>query len=303
VSTKTGWTAPGPGGTGLGFDYSALAGTGTKTYHWHNPANLPNADLFPGADLALTDGSADTIYYSGDAAGLTRVGEHQLLLGMYAVDAPYSDGPLELKFPLAYTNTWNDNISANFTVDGNPAVRTGTITGEADAIGWITLPGATDPIEVLRVRTHVVETITLAITTITHKRHVMAYYAMWSKYPVFRTYADSLSTPLGINQNTAGTEWLQQTSLGVASPEAATAALGLVPNPTDGPVDLTWTAEGNNATLEVFNTTGALVLRRDLGARTGAQRTRIDTDAWTPGLYLVRLRNASSAQVLRLTVR
>ncbi|MFT3885208.1 MAG: T9SS type A sorting domain-containing protein [Flavobacteriales bacterium] len=301
LPTATPTPAGGQGGT---HDFSALTGGQPASYKWLAASTLPSPHA--PATLALTDGGSDTVYYRNNG-GLERVAERQALVGQYIVDANYSDGPLELKMPLAYGDTWNDAISATFQVDGNSAVRTGTISGEADASGWVTLPGGGAPIEVLRVRTYVNENIVVTVSiltiTITHKRHVDSYYGAWSKFPVFRTYADSLWSSLG-NQFFAGTEWLQQTSLGVASTAPVDLGVGLAPNPANGPVDLSWTADGSPTTLEVFSTTGALVLKRDLGTRgSGAQRTRIDTDGWMPGLYLVRLRDAGRSVVKRLTVR
>lgn len=305
VVTAASYTPAAPGGTAQTYDLSALVGAGTADWQWLDPAALPHGSMFPGAMLALTDGGTDTLYYKETSSGFERTGEHEQLLGLYTVDAPYSDGPLELKLPLAYGDTWNDAITATFAIDqSTTAVRSGTITGNADASGWIILPGSSTPIEVLRVRTYVNETITVPLTTITHHRHVDAYYASFSKYPVFRSYADSLTTPFGVNQFTAGTEWLANTSLGVADVAAPQTGMLLAPNPTDGAVDLSWTGNGGNAVLEVFNATGAMVLTRELGFRSaGPQRAHIDGDGWAPGLYLVRLRDGRNTTVKRLTVR
>ncbi|MCB9170831.1 MAG: T9SS type A sorting domain-containing protein [Flavobacteriales bacterium] len=304
VLTTAGYTPPPAGGLGVTIDYSAMSSTSMKSYQWLDPAGLPNAALFPNAELALTDGGTDTAYYAVTMDGLARVGEHQVLLGLYPVDAPYSDGALELKLPLAYGDTWLDNIAATFDVGGGNADRVGVITGEADALGWIILPGTSDPIEVLRVRTHVIETITTSVTTVTHHRHVDAYYATFSKYPVFRSYADSLTSPLGIDQYTSGTEWLASSSLGIAAVAAVDDGMRVSPVPADDLAELIWNSDGTAARCEVFDATGSLVLTRDLGRpRSGAQRTRIDVSAWEPGLYLVRLRTGVRSQAERLLVR
>lgn len=284
------YAAPPAGGQGVNFDHSTVAATGSVTWNWFSPSVYSNAAAFPTATIAGGNG-ADTMFYRTTAQGFERVGERQNLLGTYNVELALTDGPLMLKLPLTYGDTWTDAISSNFSIEGGTGVRTGTITGTADGYGWLLLPTG-EPIPVLRVYTYLQETNNVSNVlpfpiTITHKRHEHAYYGMWLGSPVLRVISDSLTSSVGVNQFTSSTEWLGEEALSVAMPGTGDRSFELFPNPATQQVDILFQQSGRSDRLTVFDATGALVLTRQAGRMGDAQRLVLDVSAWSPGVYTV----------------
>lgn len=294
------YVAPPAAGPDQLFDYQALVGTGTATYSWIDPADYSNPSVFPTAQMAVTTGGPDTLFYRNTATGLEKVGERRVYLGTYTVEAPFSDGALELKLPLAYSDNWTDAIAGTFNIDGNPAVRSGSVTGVADATGHVHLPGGSIT-HVLRVRTRVNETTTFnpgIPITVTHRRTEYAYYTPFLKAPIVRVYGDTLTSSINVNQTTSGIEWLDDAALGTSDRTADAFGLSLFPNPANTTVDLTYLTLGTaRMTVEVTDVRGAVVLRKDLGGRSASmQRERLDVGALQPGLYQVTLTDAQGAR-------
>jgi len=299
------WTASGNGGEWQAYDFSALVDTATNTYNWRDPAESPNAAMFPNATLMLVNNGPDTIFYHTTTSGLERVGESQLvsLLGSnYQVSAAYTDGPLELKLPLTYAGTWTDADNATYEVDGNAAYRSGSITGNADAHGTILIPGATDPIEILRVTTHLDETNVIGFISISHKRDVVAYYPLWGKFPVMRTVADSV-TSSGITQVSRFTEWLDASALGIATVDADAFGLRVSPNPVSTDAEITFDGGKHGAlALEVVDARGAIVLHRNVAAKGSNQTERFNVGDWKAGVYQVLMTAADGKRSTRRLV-
>jgi hypothetical protein len=303
VSTAPYQTPP-PGGSGVTFDFSTMLGGGSATYSWISPSLYSAPEAFPTATLCLVGGpSSDSLFYTNSAEGLQLVGEKRSYLALAEVEAPYSNGPLELALPLTYDQQWTDAIASTWEVpDVGTAIRSGTITGHADAIGWILLPGMTEGTPVLRVRTYVQETITVSAFNITHRRRVDAYYTQWSRFPAFRSVADSLSTPppFALNQNSAYTEWVSASAVGMEDQAADAFGVQVFPNPAAGQAEVTFEATGGTLTLEVFDMRGTAVQHLELGrVQAGARRQRVDVTALPVGLYTVRLTGADGARSVK----
>lgn len=298
------YVAPLPGGNGVVFDHSALVGTGTLTYTWIAPDQYSDPATFPSAQMAVT--GRDTVFYRATAEGLERVGDKRNYLGLYTVEAPLTDGVLELKLPLAFGDTWNDNTSGSFSVDASSATRTGSITGVADGAGHLHLPGGAE-VHVLRVFTQLTETTVIDAgfpITVTHKRSEYAYYTPWVKMPVMRMYRDTLASAFAV-QDTSAVEWLDEAVLRVADHTDDAFGMELFPNPASTAVDIAYLTFGTaNMTLQVTDMRGAIVLRKDLGRRGASlQREHLDLSTLDAGLYQVALIDASGAHSMkRLTV-
>lgn len=231
---KAAYMAPPPAGEGVLFDYGALVETGTGEWACIDPSTYSNAAAFPTASRALANG-ADTLFYQVTSSGLERVGERQQIF-LYSVEVPLSDASLDLKLPLAYQDSWNDNIAAtSFDVGGTPSSRIGSIHGEADAWGTLQLPGGGAPVPVLRVTTYKQEVNSVGFVTVTHHRYETSYYGQFLHAPLLRVYADSLSSTLGVSSNTSGIEWLDPSVTAV--PDASpVSSMVLSPNPASSMV-------------------------------------------------------------------
>ncbi len=293
------WIAAGTSGAWQAYDYSSMVDTATNTYHWLAPSASPNAAMFPNATLMLVNNGPDTLYYHVTASGMERVGESQLvsLLGtQYQVSAAYTDGPLELKLPLTYQDTWTDADAATYEVDGTPAVRSGTITGSSTAYGTILIPGATGPIEILRVTTHLAETNTLGFIPISHIRDVVAYYPLWGKAPVLRTVSDSL-TSSGIAQITRFSEWLDASALGISVINADAFGMHVRPNPVNTVAEITFDGGKHGAlTMDVMDVRGSVELHRNVNGKGSDQVERFHVGDWNAGTYQILMTAADGTR-------
>lgn len=293
------YVAPAAAGAALLFDFSAAAPTSVVAYQWQDPAGLPNGAQFPSAQVALTNGGADTVFSTSTANGMERVGDTQtlavVLMGLeYHFTTAYSDAILDLALPITYGNApWTDLFSGTFVVEGNTATRNGSITGVADAWGWLIMPGGADTVEVLRVKTRIAESIPLNLSgvllPVTHVRNTHAYYPMWGKYPLVSTVSDSLSSML-VNQNYSYTEWLDNSAVGVVEAPAAGVELRVFPNPAAEEVVVP--AEMHTVQeLAVYDDQGKPVLKELM-----AGPATLDVRQWKAGLYQVVITDLKGRQ-------
>lgn len=297
------YVAPQPGGAGQFFDLNALTSTSSTTYSWQDPASLPNGGQFPEAEFALTNEGPDTIFYKATAAGIERIGDTQTISAVgtdYPFTTVFSNSVLELALPLTYGEPfWTDLFEGSFTVDGTPAVRNGSITGSADAWGYIVMPGGQDTVHVLRVTTRLTEAIPLTISgfpiEVNHIHNVNAYYPAWGKFPVVRTVSDSLTSQF-LNQDYSYTEWLDATALGVADAEMGAAALQVFPNPAQERATVVFaSASTGSFDVQVIDARGAVVQHVQTMGRT----VDLDVSKWEAGLYQVVLTHADGQRSVR----
>ncbi|MBK9759781.1 MAG: T9SS type A sorting domain-containing protein [Flavobacteriales bacterium] len=285
--------APVPaGGIGVTFDYSGLISTGTSSVNWIAPDEYSNPSAFPLATIASAS-PIDTLFYQVTSNGLERVGERQTIVA-FDVEVPFSDPSLTLKLPITFGGTWNDNIAANYMVNGNAGTRTGNIFGQADASGLLQLPGGGSPIEVLRIFTYTqeVNNINPGIPiTVTHIRREYGYYAAFSKTPVLRVFADTLNASIGGNTFTSGIEWLDPSVVGLLESTAVNANMALSPNPVNSEAMLNFTSvDGSAARMELIDATGRIVLSENmLNTKQGANSVLVNTAGILPGCYSLRL--------------
>lgn len=297
---RASYVAPDAGGAGVAFDFSDLIATGTRTYTWTTPDVSPNAGLFPTATLALIDGGPDTVFYRTVAQGLERVGETRTITALGDnFPAGYTDGGLEMPLPITYGDTWTDPIAGSFDLDGNAATRSGNITGTADAYGFLTVPDAPGPVEVLRLNYYVDETISTSISgfplSIRHTRRVVAYVPLWGKAPLFRTVSDSLSA-LGTYQVDSYAEWLDSSAVGVEELTAGQLMMHLFPNPATEQVTLVFaSAAPGSFVVQVVDARGAVVQHTQTTRRT----VDLDLSQWEAGLYQVVLTHPNGQRSVR----
>ena len=301
------YIAPVAGGAGMLFNFNALAGTSTNTYKWQAPASLPNGAQFPSAQFALTNGGPDTVFYKATTDGLERVGDTQTITALatdYHFATSFSNSILELKLPLTYGDpSWTDLFQGSFVIDGNASTRNGGITGTADAWGRVVLPGGADTVEVLRVTTHLTESIPLTVggfgITVTHIRDINAFYPLWGKFPVLRTVSDSLNSQF-LNQAYAYTEWLDASAVGIASLNADLINVRVFPNPASELAEVTFNGTQGAATMEVVDMRGATVLHKLIGRSGNAPAVEhIDVSLWDAGVYQVLLTDAKGSRSTR----
>lgn len=290
------YAPPASGGADVLFNFSAAAPTSSATYQWQDPALLPNSAQFTGAQYALTNGGPDTIYYKATAAGLERVGDAMTITALgtaYHGTTVYSNAIQELTLPYTFgTAPWTDLFTGAYTVDGNTTTRNGAINGAADAWGRVIMPGGADTVEVLRVTTHLTETIplttSLGAVSVSHVQNVTAYYPLWGKFPLLRILSDTLSA-MTIVQPTSFIEWLDASAVGLQEQAAQQPSMHLFPNPAkESTTVLVHNPAGSPVDLAVYDLRGSLVLHEQFSGMAKA----LDLKQWDSGLYQVVLSNA-----------
>jgi hypothetical protein len=75
------------------------------------------------------------------------------------------------------------------------------------------------------------------------------------------------------------------------------------PNPTEGEITLVNNGTQGNATIELFDVAGRLVLAEQATLAAGAQRTMDLGGALTPGTYTLRVTTATGRSTQRVVVR
>jgi hypothetical protein len=295
---------PTPGTDEQLFNFAAVTGTSTLTCQWHDPSSLPNGATFPGAQVALTDGGPDTVFYAATANGLERLGDTQTISALgtdYHFTTSYSDPIVDLALPLANGDTWSDLFQGAFTVDGTSATRTGGINGAGSGWGLLVMPGGNDTTAVLRVTSVLTESIPMTVSgfsiTVTHKRHVDAFYPLWGKYPVYRTVSDSLTSQF-LNQDYSFSEWLDASAVGVDEHLASADQVACFPNPASSRVEVVL-PQGLQGVVQVeaVDQRGAVVFAETLRSGRVAAKHGIDVSAWKAGLYHVVLTDEAGTRV------
>ena len=296
------FTAVPAGGADVAHDLTGLTETSSSTYHWSAPSLSPNAGMFPTANLLLNNGGPDTIFYKTSALGFERVGETRtidLLLANFP--AGFTDPVLELPLPLAYNDTWTDGIAGTFDVDGSTGIRVGSLSGIADAYGYVSIPGYATPLPMLRTTTTVNESITITPSGIpfpigvTHKRIEVAYRMPFSKMPVFRTVTDSLISAFA-TQVSNYSEWMDAVTVGIREAQADPFSLTAFPNPADAAVVIAFDMpNAGSTTLTVMDGRGTVVMNKVIGAHSDMRRT-VDVKTWPSGIYQAVMTSADGSR-------
>lgn len=300
------YTAIPAAGASQVFNYASLSSGSTLTYQWRSPGDLPNGGAFPGAQFALVNGGADTIFYKATTEGLERIGDTQTISALgnsFPLISTYTNSMLNLKLPLSYQDTWTDLFQGSFIVQdgsGDANDRNGAVTGEADAWGWVVLPGGADTVEVLRVRTEVTEVIPLTtglgLINVQHTARQVAYYPLWGKFPVLRVVSDSLDAGL-LAIGESYTEWLDGAFVGVAEQAADVFKAQVFPNPATDQAKLVFANSAMTPVqVRVVDAQGAVVKE----TRTTGRTLHMDVKDLENGIYGVVL---SNDQGQRSTIR
>lgn len=303
VTTGTSYTTPGPAGADLEYGFWDLAHTGNRIYTYLAPSVTSSSATVPTATVLSTDGGSDTLFWRIGSAGLELAGERIALVGAAFA---YSDPPVELKLPCAYGDTWTDIFSANLTVSGFAAVRSGTVNGHADGYGAIELPNAILD-DVLRVKVRKVIDDQSAIINIHRTQDIHYFYNGILGHPVLKLVLDTTIIGTGAPAVTKQTEWMYgEGEVGLEEIGYDDVVFRAYPNPATGPVDLAFTTDAKPERLEVADASGRVVLQRNLaGAHAGTVLVgAFDTATLAKGVYVVTVGRADgrrSAQ--RLVVR
>ncbi len=290
------YTSPGVAGGGQTYDLSGLTATGSRIWSYIDPAAYPNAgNLFPTANIAVTDGVNDTLFYNMSASAFSLVGEDAALLS-FGYTAPLTQGPDQMRWPATLNDAWGGPISASFTIDGvGNFTRTGSYTAAVDGSGILVLPGGTS-MEVIRVRYRSTEVNVTTLATVTRKKEIHSFHTRFKAHPVVRIITDSLFSSLGITLNTLTTEWLDASEVGID--EQGVAGLQIAPNPARSHVVVS--AGLPLVAVEVRDALGRIQPVSVLSLQ--GMRTELGLDGLRPGCYLVRVTDVDGRRTTRRLV-
>ncbi len=296
------WIDPGPAGANQVFDFTALDNPGTLVeMRYVLPSTTTNAAMFSttGATVASNDGLGHVYYYKVTASAMERVGDDTA-----NVQVPFSNGVIELPFPCTMGTHWTDSQYATYTSNMLAVTRTGTIIGDGDAWGDLTLPTSVLN-NVLRV--HTVDTINdaLALGNVHNVIDRYSFYKTWLPVPALVLQSKSFSINSGVVTVTKYALWLDETTASVLERSTDPFGLRLSPNPATDQVTVDFgTGTPSRMTMEVFDAIGRKVKSEQLGSLTpGFQRHSFDARALGTGLYTVRLQDdAGSASSVRLVI-
>lgn len=277
------------GASGANVDYDhwnlLLPATGNQDFYYLAPSATPTSALIPSATLLSTDGGSDTLFWALESDGLRVVGIKidPALGGALNFDDPW----LELKLPCTFGTTWSDPTSDNYTASGFPVVRTGTVTGNADAYGSLELPLSAVYPSVLRV--HVRRAITDAAAFVTTNRiaHVYSYYIATQPAPIVVLQTDSTQINAGAWAITK-----RQLAIGNAGMVSVDEAAGTnftftaYPNPASEAITLGMSdASVASRRLQVLDQLGRVVMEETLLG----DKQSVDVRSLPAGLYSLRL--------------
>ncbi len=280
LRTSATWIWEGPTGDNVDFNFWDLFATGNPNYRVFDATSS-----MPAANLVSTDGGSDSLYWNYAADGMYQVGARSAGEGLLS----YSDPVLELKYPCTFGTSWTDNIAASFTSPFGAAVRSGTVTGIADAWGQFDISEASLP-SVLRVKVHKEITDVADVGVLNRVSDTWYFYSENYPWPVLKLVEET--SPLG---TTRSAQWMfgpGGVSVGEVDPDSFT--FTPYPNPTNGRVDLNI---GTNKvrSIEVLTTTGQVVMQEQ--ASNGGQLTGVlDVSGLSSGVYQVRLTQADGRQ-------
>ena len=280
------YALPGSAGAGVSWDFSTLTTDSFMTYQAVDPASSQWATMFPDAELAIANGT-DTIFYNVTASGMERVGEDMTFV-TFDVQVPFSDPQLDLKMPCSMGTAWTDIIGATFDISGiGTATRSGTLTGNADATGTLSMPYGS-LLNTIRVHTRLDETDVTAFATATHKRDEWVWYTTFQKFPILRILSDTIAIPppLSVTQIIRRTEWLDAASVGLLE-YSSSATFNVWPNPTSEAVNIESAPAQYDRDLVITDMTGRAVMHGAI--RAGDADLRFDLSDLVPGAYSITI--------------
>jgi hypothetical protein len=290
------YEAPTAPGTGQTWDRSSLTATTPSTTTYVTPASTGHAASFPGANLAASSGQGSYSFFNMSSAGFDLLGAYE---PSGPVTIPYQNSERIISYPCSYGTTWTDPFSSNYTTGGFPTVRSGSITGDADATGTLIMPYGTVN-NVIRIHTHEVFSDENDFYTIEYNYHNYYYFTPGIRAPIYATY-DLVTTINGAPPQTSQMAiWTTSDAIGMADLVRNDIGIDIFPNPASDDVTVIFSSTGNSMQLELIESTGRLVRNETLAATAlGIGRSTLSIDDLAPGAYLLRIISSDGEQGTR----
>lgn len=268
-------------GSNVTFDNSLLT-SGTAVVASVSAPSATELTSFPGTTVKFDDGNGNSIFYKSSATQLEITGA-----GISGATLNFNaDNAIFVKFPTAFSNTYNDTARGTFSNGAVSGLFKGTITTTADATGTLLL-GADSYSNILRIKT--VQSYNLyqssdttyffSIGTLTST--IYTYYDNVNRYPLFTTTTATIVVPiLSINQTTSVA--VRQVNPTLATVNSDKNNFKIYPNPVTD--NLFFAGDlGSYTEVKVYSVDGKLV-------KTGSiSDNKLDLSKLSAGNYILEL--------------
>lgn len=278
------YVPPGNSGSNITWNFANATDDSTEVVSYVPPQSTANFASFSTSTAAQPTGSGNYTYFKCNSSGIELMG-----VTAGADLLVYQNSERIMGYPCSFNSQWVDAFSANFTISGFTIDRSGTITGNADGFGSVTMPYGTVN-NILRVKTTEVYSDVTPFGNIDYDFETWFYYRPGVHSPVV-SVRDYVITTLGSPQTVQTADWLDQSAVGVEDMLRYAIGVDVFPNPARDNVSVVFGADGaQGLRLDLIDAAGRVVMRQDLGRRgAGIQRQDIDISALAPGLYNVHI--------------
>lgn len=281
------YAAQGASGNGQTWDHSDLISLGATSFGYVTPASTGVATSFPGSTVALpfpgVPGSY--VFYNVTSTGLYQLGARQSGSTLF-----YNDSEMLIPFPCSFGTTWVDDFTSNYTNGGQPGLRSGFISGEADATGTLILPyGSIQNV----IRLHITESSEDYISGVpyfTYDSDHYLYYKPGFHGPIFGIYQTTSSTfgnPTEVNY----TQWADADDVSVQDLIENSIGVEVFPIPADDRMTINFSSQGGTIQFDVVDLHGRTIHQETRSASSGLDQHVLDVSRFAPGIYHLRLTN------------
>lgn len=272
------YVPPGSAGAMQSWDLSGLQSDSTDALEMVAPSSTTNGSAFPTATVAELS-SPVTTYYQVDANGIHFAGSDDGT--SLIVNDPL---PTYVPFPCTMGNSWSTPHAATFEFDGNDVFRSGTVSGEADGYGTLTMPWGTVP-NALRIHLMNVMQDSLALFTMDYTYDSYLYYVAGQSYPIAELVTATIDMGFGQPQVVQFSRWTGELTLGTGATSLNDGVVRVYPNPATDGVNIVVTDDfAANPTVTVLDVAGRAVHQQGLVVASG-NTAPLDLGALPPGTY------------------
>lgn len=272
-------------GSGVTFNNSSLTSGTAVVASVATPSAAELTD-FPGTTVKFDDGNGNSIFYKSSATQLEITGA-----GISGATLNFNaDNAIFLKFPTAFSNTYNDTARGTFSNGTVSGLFKGTITTTADATGTLLLGGDSYS-NILRIKTvqsynlYQTSDTTYVFSIGTLTSTIYTYYDNINRYPLFTTTSATIMVPiLGINQTTNAA--VRQVTPTLATGNTSKNDIKVYPNPVKDQLFFAGDL-GNYSDVKIYSLDGKLVKS---GAISG---NKLDVSNLSTGNYILELSSKS----------
>ncbi|MEI6410371.1 MAG: T9SS type A sorting domain-containing protein [Bacteroidota bacterium] len=273
---------------------------GSQPTLYVNPSSTPQGNQFPNASLSsaseLTD-SSDYSYFLSNSNEFSQLGQAGVG-SLLTFSQPFK----MFKFPFGAGTVIDQSTNLSGNSDGYTISGTAKTNVSVVGSGTVKTPLGTFPC--IRVKRITELNVNILVFNVIERDTVWEWWTNSHKAPVF-SYHHIYTSSFGDETTDAYSEILSGEAVATHNLNAPSVDLQISPNPTSGPINVTFTALNNGkTTLQVVDATGALVYTAAPDAiTTGDQQISLDLQDKPAGIYFICLRQAGKLIAIKQVVK